>query len=264
MLVTGGTKGIGLATGLAFGRRGADVTLTHKWGSADQDAIRGAFADAGAPEPSIVEADVSQEEDLRAVLAAIRKRHDRVHTLVSNVAFSPVIRSFEDYTRRGLATSIDYSVWPIVSHTLAIKEIFGSYPRYVLAMSSEGSDSYLINYDFVAASKAALETLCKYMNQRLRRHGTRVNVLRTRFTRTDSMRALFGDEFEGFVEKHLPGTFTEAHEVGEAAVGLCCGLMDAVGGQIVTVDHGANIFENFSRLYAERDRGTLVPRKRPQ
>jgi len=30
VLITGGTKGIGLATGLAFGRLGAHVWLTHR------------------------------------------------------------------------------------------------------------------------------------------------------------------------------------------------------------------------------------------
>ena len=57
VLITGGTKGIGLATGLAFGQAGAHVTLTHKWGSADEDEIRQQFADCGAPEPKIMEAD---------------------------------------------------------------------------------------------------------------------------------------------------------------------------------------------------------------
>ena len=45
VLVTGGTRGIGLATGLAFGRRGADVTLTYKWGAEDEDAIRAPSGD---------------------------------------------------------------------------------------------------------------------------------------------------------------------------------------------------------------------------
>ena len=43
VLITGGTAGIGLATGLAFGRLGAQVYLTHRWGSADNDEVRAKF-----------------------------------------------------------------------------------------------------------------------------------------------------------------------------------------------------------------------------
>lgn len=263
VLITGGTKGLGLATGLAFGKRGADVTLTHKWGSADMDAIRAAFAAAGARAPHIVDADAAQEDDVRSVIAQIRERHESLYAFISNVAFAPTVQSIHEYSRRGLTTAIDYSVWPVVSHTRAIKDIFGSYPRYVVAMSSEGADFYHVNYDIVAATKAMLEALCRYLNQRLREQGSRVNVLRTRFARTDSMRAVVGDDFESFLDKHSPGLFTGVSEIGEAAVGLCSGLMDAVGGQLITVDHGANLFDNFGRLYIERDSGTLAPRKPP-
>ena len=121
VLITGGTRGIGLATGLAFGKRGANVTLTHKWGSADMEAIRATFAAAGAREPHIVDADVAQDDDVRAVIAAIRERHESLHAFISNVAFAPGVQSVEDYSRRGLATATEYSVWPIVSHTRAIK-----------------------------------------------------------------------------------------------------------------------------------------------
>ena len=41
VLVTGGTRGIGLACGLAFGRLGASVYLTHRWGSADEATVNG-------------------------------------------------------------------------------------------------------------------------------------------------------------------------------------------------------------------------------
>ena len=38
------------------------------------------------------------------------------------------------------------------------KEIFGSYPHYIIGLSSEGVDSYHVNYDIVAAAKAAVRS----------------------------------------------------------------------------------------------------------
>jgi len=149
VLITGGTKGIGLATGIAFGRRGAQVTLTHKSESADTQAVRSAFAEAGAHEPRIIDADASDIEVFGPCSLQSARPTTRLHTFVSNVAHAPVVRALDDYNRRDLVRSIDYSAWPLVSHVQAIKEIFGSYPKYVLAMSSAGAESYLPNYDIM-------------------------------------------------------------------------------------------------------------------
>lgn len=249
VLVTGGTKGLGLAIGLAFGKRGADVTLTQKWGSADADEIRAKFTAIGARPPNIVTADASQDEDARAVLETIVATHGKLDTLISNVAFAPLVGSLDDYTQRGLATAVNYTTWPIVAYTRIAHELAGVYPRYVVGMSSEGADSFHLNYDIVAAAKAALEALCRYLNHRLRDAGTHVNVVRTRFSSTESLHSTFGAEFEPFVEKHSPDMFTLPADVAEGVYGLCSGLMDGVGGQVITIDRGAGLFENYSRLY---------------
>ena len=77
VIITGGTKGIGLATGLAFGRQGAHAYLTHKWGSADENEVRRKFAEVGAPEPAIVEADVGSDEETVALLERVKQESAR-------------------------------------------------------------------------------------------------------------------------------------------------------------------------------------------
>ena len=39
VLITGGTRGIGLQIGLSFAKRGALCILTYNWGDHDEDAI---------------------------------------------------------------------------------------------------------------------------------------------------------------------------------------------------------------------------------
>jgi NAD(P)-dependent dehydrogenase (short-subunit alcohol dehydrogenase family) len=252
VLITGGTRGIGLATGLAYGRLGASVTLTHKWGSADESPIFEAFAAAGAPRPVIAEADAGSAEDTTALLEELKKTHGQIDVFISNVAFAQVVKTMEDYQKRALLRSIDYSVWPMVEYTKQIKTIFGRYPRYVLGLSSIGPDKYTANYDFVASSKAVMETLCRYLAFRLGPEGTHVNVVRAALVKTESLEATMGPDCIPFIERFDPSMFVTVEEVANSIIALTSGLMDAVQGQVLSVDHGAPFYDNLMRLYGER------------
>lgn len=162
--------------------------------------------------------------------------------------------SFGEYDKRGLLRGIEYSAWPLVSYTRRMKQMFGAYPRYVIGLSSSGPDAFSANYDFVATSKAVLETLCRYMNYRLFDEDVRVNVVRAGLVRTESLRATIGRDFETFASHfNMERQFIRPEQVADAIVGLCSGLMDGVSGQVIRVDRGTSFFDTFMRLYEERD-----------
>jgi NAD(P)-dependent dehydrogenase (short-subunit alcohol dehydrogenase family) len=253
VLVTGGTMGVGLATALAFAERGATCWLTYRFGSADEQEIRARFAALGAPAPRLVLADVSRDGDTGALLDEMRLSHDHLDILVSNVSAAPVVNDLDDYSSRALFKSIDYSAWPLVAYTRRIKATFGGYPKYVIGMSSTGVESFSFGYDFVAASKAVLETLCRYLNYRLFDENVRINIVRSRSIRTASFDAHFGPDFGAFAQRFTrEHHFMQAEEVANAVVALCSGLMDGVSGQVLTVDRGTTFFDNLMRLYEER------------
>jgi NAD(P)-dependent dehydrogenase (short-subunit alcohol dehydrogenase family) len=255
VLVTGGTMGIGLACALAFAAQGAQTIVTYRWGSADMDEVRARFAAVGGSAPLLLEADASRDEDTAALMEAIAQRFERIDVLVSNVAFALKTETFEDYSRRSLHRSIDYSAWPLAAYTQAIKTRLGAYPRHVIGMSSPGPDDFFMNYDFVAASKSVLETFCRYMNFRLFDEGVKVNVVRSRLVRTASYDATFGDAFHEFLQSlgGFEDCYTTPEEVANVVLMLASGLCDAIGGQIVTVDKGFEFFDNLMGI-AERAR----------
>ncbi len=254
VLVTGGTKGLGLAIALAFGKQGAQTYLTYKWGSANMDAVRKTFTDAGAPEPQIIEADASYKEDTVALLETIKQHHDHIEVFVSNVSFAMVGGGFESYKKRSFLKSLEYSAWPMIGYTQQIYDIFGSYPRYVLGTSCDGPERYYPGYDFVAASKAVMETFCKYMAKHLFVENSRINILRSRPISTDSLRATFGEDFEPFLRKWYGDEYMiTLEEVGNTALALCSGLMDAMTGQVILLDRGVAFQDNTMRFFEHRE-----------
>jgi NAD(P)-dependent dehydrogenase (short-subunit alcohol dehydrogenase family) len=237
VLITGGTMGIGLATGLAFGREGAHCTLTYRWGSADEDEVRAKFASVGAPAPHLFQADAASDADTRALLAAMRARHPAVDVFVSNVAAATPIKRFEDYDKRALSWSIDATAWPMFGYLRAIHEIFGAYPRYVVGMSSAGADHFTAHYDFVAGCKSLLATLARYAACRL--ESVNVNIVRGGPVLTESLRAVFGKDFEALADRHgLRPHLLAPEEIAGAVLALCSGLLDGVNGQVLTIDRG--------------------------
>ncbi len=238
ILITGGTRGIGLATGLAFGAQGATAVLTHRWGTADEDEIVAAFKAAGAPAPIIKEADVSNADDLTDLMETLKTQADRPYAFISNAAFAPSIASLDDYRKRDFLRAFEYTTWPMASYTSAINDAFGAYPRYVVGLSSPGHVRFVPGYDAVAMAKSMLETMCSYMAQRLGPEGANVNIVRAGFVDTDALASVIGAERVEKLRKDQPNQLVPAEEVASAVVAICSGLLDGMNGTVLPIDRG--------------------------
>lgn len=246
VLITGGTKGIGLASALYFGEAGAQTYLTYKWGSDDYAPLYEQFEDVNAPKPVLIQADVSQSEDTDALLEEIKKTKSAVDFFISNVGFAQSPKNLDDYKKRSLYKTLDYSTWPMIEYTQKIKKVFGKYPKHVIGVSSDGPSHFYQGYDFVAASKALLEFFGKYISVHLQREGSLANVVRFGPVKTESFMYMFGEKFFDFVKE---SGFSEdkilvPEECGKVIFALCSGLFDAMNGQVISVDKGMPYQDN--------------------
>ncbi len=252
VLITGGTKGIGLACGLAFASLGAQLVLTHRWGSADEQDILAQFAKTGGPVPLILEADASQPKDTKALMATVAEQfsggeNPGVDVFISNVCVVMRGDGVDNHNRRALLKSLDYSAWPFLDYMHQIHKQFGRYPEYAVAMSSDGPDSHYPGYDYVAVAKAVLETFVRYMATHLRDENVKINALRTRQVITDSFAQIFGEERIGLSEQFSEFAVT-AEEVADTTVAMCSGMLDSLSGQVLTLDRGAAFVDNVMTL----------------
>lgn len=241
VLVTGGTRGLGKAIAMEYSRTGATVFVTHRWGSVEEDELIAEFTAAGLAAPVVVEADASDPDATRALMKRLRDEADAPYAVVSNVSFAKIVGSVGELRKRSLDLSLGYSTWPVVDLVQASHEVFGAYPRYVLAMSSDGPEVCHDGYDLVGASKAALETICRYLAVRLKPHGTRVNVVRAGYVDTPGARSTFGDAIVDTVRERLGDVFLDPRRIGQACVALSSGLLDAMTGQVLTIDEGMSL-----------------------
>lgn len=257
VLITGGTQGIGLASALQFGQAGARVYLTYKWGSAKPEDVYRQFEEIQAAKPVLIEADVSQDADTDALLDKIAEKEEGLDIFVSNVGFAQRTMSLDEYKKKTFFKTLEYSTWPLIEYTRKINRKFKRYPRYIVGISSDGPDHFYPGYDFVAASKALLEFFSKYLSAHLFAAGSRVNVIRFGTVKTDSFAKIFGERFFNFARSRgiTEEMILTPRECGQAVLALCSGLLDAMNGQIITLDKGLPFRDNLMMQYLSQSEG---------
>ena len=262
VVVDGGVDSFGRAIGLSFAREGAAVWLVHREPQADTQAIEQQFVAAGASPPRFARLDPADSGSTTALVDTLRAAHDRIEVVVEN-AQAPLIAApgLDGLDQASLFGCLEGTTWPLLGLLQTLEARFGDYPRYTVAISYDGPDSYHPGHEYLAASKAVLETFCRYLAKHLwEGHQRRVNVLRVGSLAPETLVATLGPECEGFLERFYGEDFFVAPEaVGDATLALCSGLLDAMNGRVVRLDGGAGFHDNLLRLFERRqDLGLAV------
>jgi gluconate 5-dehydrogenase len=235
-LVTGSSRGIGLAIAAAMAGAGADVVLNARDKVALGDAAA-KLAESGARVRAVA-FDVTNSESVGDAVDYIESEVGAIDILVNNAGMqhrAPLEDFPEDLFERVMSTNLN-SVF-IVGQAVAKRMIPRGQGRIIniCSLMSGVARRSIAPY---AASKGAVANLTRAMATEWARHGINANGIAPGYFKTELNEALVADpEFNAWVEKRTPqGRWGDVAELGGAAIFLASDASTYVNGHILYVD----------------------------
>jgi enoyl-[acyl-carrier protein] reductase III len=234
VLVTGGTRGIGLAIALRLVRDGASRAVLGYMRNDAAAAEAAAQIRAAGAEPVLVRGEVSKEQ----VVAELAS-HGPYRVLVHNAATGVI--------RPALETTDHHWDWTLNANAralLALARVTApSMPEgsSIVAISSLGSERVLENYVLVGTSKAALEAVVRYLGVELA-PAIRVNAVSGGVVDTGALEHFPNKEaMLRSAERTPAGRLVSADDIAGAVSFLCSDDAAMVCGQTIIVDGGFSL-----------------------
>ena len=236
VLVTGGTRGIGKAIALRLVSLGANrVALGYLRNDAAAEEAAEEVRAAGA-EPLLVRGNVA----LDRVVAEFANQGP--FAVVVHNAATGVIRS-------ALETEDKHWDWTLGANARALLSLARACTpdmqpgSSIVGVSSLGSTRVLENYVLVGTSKAALESVVRYLAVELAPRGIRVNAVSAGVVETEALDHFPNREqmLRAARERTPAGRMVEPEDVADAVAYLCSPEAEMVRGQTLIVDGGYSL-----------------------
>jgi enoyl-[acyl-carrier protein] reductase III len=238
-LVTGGSRGIGRAIVLRLARDGHDVAFVYRRDAAAAAAVEAEVTALGR-RCLALRADLG---DAAAVAAALDRLPDEpVGIFVANAAataFRPLLAVRPHHVEKTFAITIG----------AFLQIVQGVAPRMpaggrIVTISGMDTHRYVAGHGVLAAAKAALEALTRYLAVELGPRGITVNCVNPGYVATDSVELYLGgaEAKRAFYEEVAAATplraVGEPREVADLVGFLCSPEAAWMQGQVLYLDGG--------------------------
>ncbi len=234
-------RSIAWAIAQAAAAAGARIALTYQ-GERLEENVRELAASLA--DPLILPCDVTSDEQIAALFAAVDREFGGLDFLVHGAAFAPreeLSAPFVETTREGFRLSLDVSAYSLIAlarGALPLMERRGG--GSILTLTYLGSQRVFHNYNVMGVAKAALEACVRYLAADLGPKGIRVNAISAGPIKTLAASGISG--FSGILQVYRDRAplrrAVETAEVADAAMFLLGPAGRAVTAEVLMVDAG--------------------------
>lgn len=239
VLITGGGRGIGLASALAFGREGAKVVV----GNRNADEGRGAVEQLkklGA-EATFLRTDVAVASEIEALVDHAVKTFGRLDVAFNNAGIEGKFGPFVEQTEENYQQVMDINVRGVwLSMKYEVPAMLKTGGGSIINTSSIGGSIAFPGAGVYVASKHAVNGLTKSVALEYAKSGIRVNAVSPGSIETSMLDRVTGSEEvkAGFAAMHPIGRVGLPEEVATAVLWLASSESSFVTGHDLLVDGG--------------------------
>src|ERR1051326_849818 len=236
VLVTGSSRGIGAEMIKAFGARGAKCVVNYFTDPQGQNKADAESVTKDLKEPLLIDADVTNPEQVEAMVKQIQDRQGGLDILVNN---SGIIRdrTIKKMSLEEFESIIRVNVTGTFNVTKAAMSILRNGGR-VINMSSVSGEIGLLGQANYSSSKAAIIALTKVSARELARQNITVNAIAPGFIDVGMSKGMPDEVTENF-KKQIPlGRLGDAREIVDAALFLASPMASYITGHVLNVNGG--------------------------
>jgi enoyl-[acyl-carrier protein] reductase III len=240
-LVTGGTRGIGLAISLLLARNGAKVYANFVRNVENAGTLERLAKDENL-DLTLIRADLTNHKGLDVLIGSLNEI-EIVHGLI-HCAATGVHKKSAELSDRHFDWTMGLNAKAFLNLVNLLRPKFSS-GSTILAISSPGANRAVPFYTIIGASKAALESIVRHLAAELGPAGIRANVLTPGSVMTDAWKAMpeMEQRMKKTIERTPLGRLVTTEEIAATVQFLCSDASSAITGQSIMVDGGAGIVE---------------------